>query len=64
MLVNDESTLYQLEAIKKSSEKDFWDELPDGVKQSIDNAKTELEKGEGIPHEKVMAEIKSRFLNK
>ncbi len=63
MLVNDEATLYQLEAFKKSSEKDFWEELPEPVKLSIEKAKLELDKGEGISHEKVISEIKKRFLN-
>ena len=44
--------------------KDFWNELPEHVKDSVKQAKEELKNGEGIPHDKVMAEIKSKFLKK
>ena len=40
---------------------DFWQQLPDEVKQSLNEAKDQLDRGEGIPHEQIMAEIKERF---
>jgi hypothetical protein len=42
---------------------DFWYELPSTVKQAINYAKAELDRGEGIPHEQVMAAVKERLLN-
>jgi hypothetical protein len=61
----DEVILDQVKALlEDDEEKDFWDELPEHVKASIQQAKAELERGEGIPHEKVMAEIKSKYLKK
>lgn len=44
------------------SEEDFWDELPDEVKQSIDEAKDQMDREEGMPHDEVIARIKERFL--
>ncbi|SHM48855.1 hypothetical protein SAMN05216524_102271 [Mucilaginibacter sp. OK098] len=45
------------------SKQDFWNEIPKEVKQAINEAKEELERGEGIPHSEVMAEIRKRFLD-
>jgi len=41
--------------------KDFWQDLPTEVKQSIDKAKAELDNGQGIPHEQVIAEIRAKI---
>jgi predicted transcriptional regulator len=61
--IEDDAILDQIKAIiGDEEENDFWDELPDHVKSGIQQAKVELERGEGIPHEKVMAEIKSKYL--
>ncbi len=43
---------------------DFWNDVPEELKQAIDQAKDELDRGEGIPHSQVMTEIKDRFRNK
>jgi hypothetical protein len=58
----DEQLLNEIGAILGVPEIDFWDELPSEVKQSIDKAKTELDNGEGIPHNEVMADVRARFL--
>lgn len=50
------------ESPKESALNDFRDDLPNEVKQAIKMAKVELDGGEGIPHDEVMAEIKNRFL--
>jgi len=42
---------------------DFWDVLPDEVKQAIDKAKDQMDRGEGIPHDEVMVRMKQRFLD-
>ncbi len=41
--------------------KDFWDTLPDQLKKTIKKAEQELNEGKGVPHEKVMADIKARY---
>jgi predicted transcriptional regulator len=63
--IEDDAILDQIKAIIGDEEdNDFWNELPDHVKAGIQQGKAELERGEGIPHEKVMAEIKSKYLKK
>ena len=49
-------------ADKNSQEIDFWAELPEHVKADIEKAKAELDRGEGIPHEEVMVNVKKGFL--
>ncbi|GGB13955.1 hypothetical protein GCM10011500_32490 [Mucilaginibacter rubeus] len=46
------------------SEADFWTDVPKGIKQAIQKAEEQLDRGEGIAHDKVMEKIKSRFLNR
>ena len=58
----DDVLLNEIKSLLGLSEKDFWDELPIEVKTAISQAKDELDRGEGIPHDKVMNEVKSRFL--
>jgi hypothetical protein len=38
-----------------------WDELPEEVRNDIDQALLESERGEGIPHEKVMKTINEKY---
>ncbi|WP_186292649.1 hypothetical protein [Mucilaginibacter corticis] len=54
----------EIEYLLGLSENDFWNNLPEEVKQSINKAKSELDHGEGIPHQQVMSDIKARFLNR
>lgn len=61
---NDENLLNEIKSLVGLSDRDFWGDLPPEVKQAINQAKGELDRGEGIPHAQVMTEIKSRFLNK
>jgi len=59
---DDEALLNEVGAILGVPQTDFWDELPEAVKQSITEAKAQLDSGEGILHDVVMADVKSRFL--
>lgn len=61
---NDDSLLNEIKSLVGLSEGDFWDELPFEIKQAVNQAKSEFNRGEGIPHSQVMAEAKSRFLNR
>ncbi len=61
---NDESLLNEIKSLIGLSEGDFWTDLPTEVKQAVNKAKGELDRGEGIPHSTVMAEVKNRFLNR
>lgn len=40
---------------------DFWDELSNEQKAEIEESIAQADKGELIPHEQVMKEIKSRY---
>jgi hypothetical protein len=61
----DDVILDQVKALLEDDEdKDFWDELPKHVKESIKRGKVQAERGEVRPHEEVMAEIKSKYQKK
>jgi gas vesicle protein len=61
---NDENLLNEIKSLIGLSETDFWTEIPEEIKKSINKAKEELNRGEGLAYDDVMDEIKSRFLNK
>jgi flagella basal body P-ring formation protein FlgA len=61
---NDETLLNEIKSLVGLSEGDFWGELPTEVKQAVIKAKAELDRGEGISHAQVMAEMKDRYLNR
>jgi hypothetical protein len=44
------------------SDHDFWDELNNSTKASIQRGLEESQRGETRPHGEVIAEMKSRFL--
>ena len=51
----DETTLKMVHAmLEVKEEKDWWDQLPSKVKDEIDDALAELDKGNGIPHKEVL----------
>ncbi|HEX7365787.1 MAG TPA: hypothetical protein VF273_01760 [Pelobium sp.] len=60
---DDDDLLNAIKSLVGLSE-DFWTEIPTEIKQHIYRAKSELDRGEGVPHSQVMEEIKNRFLNK
>ena len=61
---NDDTLLNEIKSLVGLSEGDFWNDVPHEIKKAVNRAKEELDRGEGIPHSQVMAEIKDRFLNK
>ena len=61
---NDDVMLNEIKSLVGLSEGDFWTDLPAEVKQAVNGAKAELDRGEGIPHSTVMREINDRFLNR
>ena len=60
---DDDTLLNEIKSLVGLSEGDFWNDVPPEIKQAIKQAKDELDRGEGIPHSQVMADIKDRFLN-
>ena len=57
----DEMVLNEIKALLNLSKQDFWQDLPEEVKQAVNKAKAELDDGKGIPHDRVMKEINTRF---
>ncbi|WP_419801695.1 hypothetical protein [Mucilaginibacter sp.] len=51
----DEKTLRMLQAILQIHlEHDFWDDLPDEIKNEVEESIKQGERGEGITHEEMM----------
>lgn len=61
---NDDFLLNEIKSLIGLSEDDFWEELPNEVKQAINKAKAELDGGESNAHDDVVLEIEKRFLNR
>lgn len=47
--------------LEAEQEKDWWDSLPKKIQSEIDEAITDLDKGNGIPHEVVMKKYAKWF---
>ena len=50
----DEISLRRINAILEIDQQDFWDTLPDHVKNDVEEALLQSERGEGKSHEEVM----------
>lgn len=64
MILNTEkpSVLSKIEAVfKKEMEADWWDELGDDVKAALDESLAQADRGELIPHEEVMKEVRAKY---
>lgn len=60
--INDSKTLEAIYSfIAKKKDVDFWDELSPEEKEAIEDGVAQAERGELIPHEDVMKEIKNKF---
>ncbi|HEY4325444.1 MAG TPA: hypothetical protein VGN20_15720 [Mucilaginibacter sp.] len=62
--LNDDALPNEIKSLAGLPDSDFWNDVPDECKKTINQAKEELDKGEGIPHSQVMVDVKARFLNK
>lgn len=51
---DDKQILKELEAVFIKHEEDWWDTLPDSVKESVERGLKQSEQGKGTPHEVVM----------
>lgn len=61
MQTHDSNVLAKVEAALTGGETDWWDELSNAEKEAIKKSLEEADKGELIPHEQVMNEIKERY---
>jgi hypothetical protein len=58
MMIQTIKDLLTLGYIEANNDTDFWDELSESQKQSIALSIKQLEAGEGIPHDQVMADMR------
>lgn len=59
--LNDPETLKEFITLKKSKEVDWWDEISEEERSAIDEGLAQLDRGEGIPHEQVMKEMREKY---
>lgn len=57
----DEAIIQELKVVFKKTETDFWDELPDHVKERINRGLEDVAAGRVRSHEDVMQEIKMQY---
>jgi predicted transcriptional regulator len=56
------SVLAKVEAIfKKEKGADWWDEISEAEKEEIEKGIAEADRGELIPHEEVMKEVRAKY---
>jgi len=55
----DENSLRRVNAILEIDQQDIWDTLPGHVKDDVEEALLQSERGEGKPHEEVMKKYKN-----
>ena len=56
--INDKSLIRQVKALLQVQKDDWYDELPDHVKQSVEKSEKQIANGEGIPHKEAMKKYK------
>lgn len=49
------------DVLKKETVVDWWDEISEAEKKSIEQGLAEADRGELIPHEEVMKEVKAKY---
>lgn len=59
--LNDPKTLKEFITLKKSKEVDWWDEISEDEQAAINEGLAQLDRGEGIPHEQVMKEVREKY---
>ncbi len=58
--LKDEATLEKVYNLKEDTAKDWYDELPEAVKNSIEKGLKEEREGKLTPHDQVMESIKAK----
>lgn len=59
--LNDPKILKEFIKLKKTKEVDWWDEISEEERLAIDEGLAQLDRGEGIPHEQVMKEVRAKY---
>jgi hypothetical protein len=53
----DETLIQQIRALFKIRKKDFWEELPEYVKQGVQKSRQQTKDGQLIPFEQILKEL-------
>ena len=61
METEDEAIILQVKEIFESQDKDFWDDLPDHVKEGIERGRKQAAEGKLTPNEEVLKKY-ARYL--
>lgn len=56
-----EEIISQIKSVFKREEYDFYDDLPEHVKESIERGIKDIERGRVHDHDMVMSEIKAKY---
>jgi len=59
--LNDPKVLKEFITLKKSNEIDWWDEITEEERLAINEGIIQLDRGEGIPHDQVMKEVRQKY---
>lgn len=59
--LNDTRTLNEFITLKKAREVDWWGEISEEERLAIDEGIAQLDRGEGIPHDQVMKEVREKY---
>ena len=60
--VGEEAVLYQPKSnLDAENQDDFWDEIPEQVKQLIEISLKQSNQGLGKPHSQIMAEVRKKY---
>jgi len=57
----DEAVIQEIKSVFKKQESDFWDNLPDAVRESINRGLEDIEANRIQKHEQVIQELKERY---
>ena len=61
---DNEVLLQQVKHLLDQEEAEDWDGLPEELRNSIQEGVDQMDRGEGIPHDVVMKEIRAKYLKK
>lgn len=59
--LNDEETLERVFKLKENAAQDWYDELPDAAKSSIERGLQDYREGKVTPHDHVMERIREKY---
>lgn len=59
--LKDEATLEKVYRLKKDTSKDWYKELPEAAKRSIEQGQNEAREGKVTPHDQVMERMRAKY---